>query len=116
MRTLKGENNFFTVKHPASKVVFCPLVGAELSRALTDHAATPDQKKMVDEAVFEFNTEVFKINRARGTYSPPLHRTIHRSSGGQKKSYYHHLSDGVHLNEEQRLKWAEDLVKASSRN
>ena len=113
---LSHKDKYFTKNHAASRVIFCPLVGVELSRVVNGHEVTEEQQLAVDKAVFEFNEQVFAINKRRSTFSPPLHRTIHRSSGKVKKSHYHHLEDGIHLNEEQKEKWADLLVKATARN
>ena len=113
---LNQEDKFMKKNYPASKIVFCPLVGIDLVRVVTAHRATPQQQQVVNEAIFAFNAEVFKLNKKRGTYSPSLHRTIHRSNGTTQKSHYHHLVYGLHLSEEQLTKWANEMVKASRNN
>ena len=75
-----------------------------------------DQQSWVDDAMFDFNSEVFKINKRRNSFSPPLHRTIHRMAGVVRKSHYHHLSDGLHPSDELKLKWSAWLVKATENN
>ena len=102
--TLDYEINFMTKKHPAAKVVFCPLVGLELGRVVNAHCTSQDQQLIVNEAVFTFNTKVFATYRESSTFSPALHRTIHRTLRGTKKSYYHYLKDGIHLTEDQKDK------------
>ena len=114
--TLDAENNTMKEKHPAAKVVFCPLVGLELERVVNEHTVEATHQLIVDEAVFKFNTKIFDLNKKRGTFSPSLHRTVHRSSKGIMKSHYHHLDDGIHLSEELKDKWAAELVKATSIN
>ena len=93
-------------------MVFCPLVGVVLIRLVNAHSVTPEQQAMVNEAVFEFNVETFKINKRRKTYAPPLHRTIHRSTGTSKKSHYHHLADGIHLSEDQKDKCTDNPMNS----
>ena len=80
------------------------------------HEVNSSQQQMVDEAVFSFNTETFVVNKERGTFSPSLHRSIHRSIRGVRRSYYHHLEDGIHLSDDQKDKWAAELVKATVNN
>ena len=60
-RALDQENSFLSKNHPASKIVFCPLVGAELARVVDAHPTTQIQQSFVDEAIFDFNNHVFKI-------------------------------------------------------
>ena len=114
--TLKRGNDFLTREHPAAKIVFCTLVGLELERVVNTHKVETHQQLMVDEAVFAFNDEIFAINKVRGTYSPSLHRSIHRSLRGVKRSYYHHLEDGIHLSDNQKDRWAAEMVKATANN
>ena len=49
-------------------------------------------------------------------FAPSLHRTVHRSKNGRKKSYYEHLRDGIHLGDYLKEKWAEEFVKAAKNN
>ena len=116
VKRLYDEDEFMRRQHPASRVVFCPLVGVELEEVVNSHAVNREQQEAVNEAVFDFNTEIFSINERRGTFSPSLHRTVHRTIRGKNKSYYHHLSDGIHPTEELKGKWADEFVKAIARN
>ena len=113
---LKEANERMTKGYPASKVVFCTLVGSQLSRIVDSHQTTDHQQTVVNEAVFDFNEEVFRINKQKGTFSPSLHRTIHRAKKGKRKSYYEHLSDGIHLQDHIKEKWADEIVKAATCN
>ena len=71
---------------------------------------------MVNNAVFCFNTAVFAVNKRRNTFSPALHRSVHKSVRGSKKSYYEHLDDGIHPTTKLKEKWAEEFVKAIGAN
>ena len=102
--------------HPAARVIFCPLVGVDLKRVVNAHAVTDHQQEAVNDAVFEFNMEVFSINKDRGSYSPSLHRTVHRSNKGIRRSHYHHLIDGIHLEDYIIDNWAEEFCKAIGQN
>ena len=101
---------------PASKVVFCTLIGSDLSRVVNSHKVNDHQQHIVNEAVFDFNEEIFKIIRERGTFSPSLHRTVHRAKNGKRKSFYDHLQDGIHLRDHIKDKWADEFVKAAKNN
>ena len=106
----------FKSEYPASKVIFCPLVGSELTRIVNEGETTERQQIAVNNAVFTFNEKVFKINARNELFSPSLHRTVHRSKNGVKKSHYSHLHDGIHLGEYLKDKWAEEFVKAAKHN
>ena len=85
-------------KHlPASKLVFCPLIGCDLKRIINCHAISEKQQEMVDNSLWEFNSKVFRINEENAAFSPSLHQTVHRVCKGKKRNYYHHLGDGLHL-------------------
>ena len=86
--TLRRIDQGFIDRFPASKVIFCTLVGVDLRRVVTKHGITDEQQQGVNNAIFDFNDEIFTINARRGTFSPSLHRTIHRSKNVVRKSYY----------------------------
>ena len=113
---LKTADDALSRDFPASKVVFCTLVGLELALVVNSHPVSQLQQLAVNEAVFDFNNEVFKINKRRGTFSPSLHRTIHRTKNGRRMCYYEHLEDGLHLSDSIKAKWAAEFTKAASRN
>ena len=114
--TLASEDQYIEKHHPASRVVFCPLVGVALGRVVNVHPINEDQQAAVDEAVFKFNEEVFIINKRRKVFSPSLYRTVHKSNRGKHKSFYQHLGDGIHLTNDLKEKWAVELVKATKNN
>ena len=116
IRSLRLENKYLLDNHPASKVVFCPLVGVDLIKVVTNKLITGVQQSAADEAVFEFNNEIFNLNKEKGTFSSALHRTIHRSKGSVRKSHYQHLDDGLHPTENLLEKWAHEFVKATGNN
>ena len=102
--------------YPASKVIFCPLIGSELSRLVNAHSTTQADQDIVNITVWDFNTLVFSINETRGTYSPPLHHQVHRFCKGRRREYYQHLEDGIHLTESLKEKWANLFIKAMAHN
>ena len=105
-----------TKNFPASRIVFCPLVGSELERVVNAHPIEPSDQEAVEEAVWEFNTQVFKINNRRGMRCPSLHHQVHRFCKGKRGAYYFHLVDGLHLNEDLKTKWAKSFLKAMAHN
>ena len=105
-----------TKNFPASKVGFCTLVGSDLSQVVNAHTTTLLQQESVDAAIFAFNDEILKKNKGQKTFSPSLHRTIHRSKNGKQKNFYDHLEDGIHLQDYIQDNWAIEFSKAASAN
>ena len=116
LSTISYEDSFMRSTHPAARVVFCTLVGVDLARVVSRQIIEREQQEAVNEAVFAYNTEIFAVNKKRGTFSPSLHRTVHRSARGKNKCHYHHLEDGIHLSENLQCQWATELVKAVKAN
>ena len=102
--------------YPASKVVFCPLIGSVLDKVVTSHKLSPTSQEEVNSAVWEFNNEVFKISRERGTFLPALQHQVHRYCKGVRRNYYHHLPDGLHLSESLKIKWANQFINSIAHN
>ena len=103
-------------KFPASKVIFCPLIGTDLGRVVNAHVVTQEDQHTVNNAVWEFNSEVFKISNERNTFCPALHHQVHRFCKGKRREYYHHLHDGLHLNDSLKEKWAQHFISAMAHN
>ena len=95
-------------------VVVCPLIASELCRVVTHGATTQEDQIEVEEAVWKYNSEVFRINKDRHTVSPSLHHQVHRYCKGRRRAYYHHLSDGIHLTDYLKGKWAAEFVQIVS--
>ena len=116
VKVLTEADQRFSKKFPASKVIFCPLIGSELKRVVNAHPTSQGEQEAVEEAVWEFNSQVFKINNRRGVMTPSLHHQVHRMCKGKRCTCYHHLADGIHLTEDLKLKWAKQFVKAIAHN
>ena len=101
---------------PASKIIFCPLVGTDLARVVSEHQVSKEDQIAVEEAIWEFNSQVFAISKRRGNFTPPLHHQVHRFCKGTRRAYYHHLMDGIHLSDYLKLQWAQNFIKAMARN
>ena len=101
---------------PASKVVFCPLVGSDLSGVVNAHPVSLQDQSAVDVAVWNFNSEVFRISNERNTYCPALQQLVHRFLKGKKRVYYHHLHDGLHPSDYLKTKWAKQFLNAVAHN
>ena len=110
---LKEADRYIMEKYPASKVIFCPMVGMELSKVVTDPGTVSQREQaMVDGTVWEYNEEVRNINIKNGLQTPFLLPPIHRGTNGKRKAYYSHLSEGVNPSKYIMGKWAKALVHA----
>ena len=110
--TLTEESEFMVKSHPASKVIFCPLVGVDLERVVNEHEIKNAQHDAVDQAGFRFNEKIFEIKRERKVFSLSLHRSVHRSMRGKERSFYQQLAECIHLSEALKDKWVSELLKA----
>ena len=115
LKSLSIANEALSKDFPASKVV-CQLIASDLKRVVTYGTINLDDQNEVEEAVWKFNTEVFRINKETGTISPSLHHQVHRFCKGKRRAYYHHLQDGLHLSDYLKGKWADEFVTVMSHN
>ena len=103
-----GEKHFYT-EMPASKVVFCRLVGADLKKVLRKHAE--NEQFVYDEAIYKLNENIFKMNIEKQLYAPDMATPVHRKSNNKNISHYHHLgNDGIHLSEDLCEKWVKKML------
>ena len=116
LEVLNNANKRMYKEFPASKVVFCPLIASELARVVNHGVTTQENQHEVEEAVWEFNSNVFKINKERGVVSPSLHHQVHRYCKRKRRNYYHHLDDGIHLSEYLLNKWADEFATVMAHN
>ena len=114
--TVREADSSFKKDFPASSIVFCPLVGSDLLRVVNAHPTTLENQITVNDAVWDFNSEIYKINKERATFNPPLQHCVHRYCKGKRHDYYHHLQDGIHLSESLKEKWASQFVAAIAHN
>ena len=114
--TFRRADEHLSKNHPASKVVFCPLPGSELKRVVTAHVTSIEDQRTVEDAIWELNSTIFKINSRRGTFCPALQHQVHRFCKGTRRAYYHHLADGIHPTDYLREKWANEFVVAMAQN
>ena len=113
---LQSANKRFKEIFLATKIIFCPLVGLELERVVTEHSVSQEDQEIVNDAVWEFNSQVFKINEERKSYCPALQQQVHRFCKGKRRNCYYHLHDGIHPNNSLKEKWAHHFVKAIAHN
>ena len=116
LRCLERADGRLKKYFPASTVVFCPLIASELAKVVKSGSTTDRNQQTVEDAIWEFNSEVFKLNKARNTSSPALHHQVHRYCKGRRRAYYHHLGDGLHPNGHLKEKWAKEFIRVIARN
>ena len=97
---------------PASNLIVCNIIGADLEKDLKRH--TDYEQYVMDEAIFEINDYVFKRNIEKGFWAPDMASPVHRETNGTRKCFYNHMAtDGLHLGEGLKLKWAKKLLKTA---
>ena len=105
---------FLHKKHPATKVIFCALAGAQLDLVVPS-PCNLDQVNL-NNAIWSFNVELVKKYENSESFHPRLDRPVHRTSRGARKDYYHHLRDGLHPNELTLYHWAKEIIKTVQQN
>ena len=108
------EEDVFNKKAPATKMVFCNLLGADLSRALKQDAEV--QQIILNEAIYLINEDIFQKNIVKKLFAPDLASPVHRQINGKNTTFLKHLSsDGIHLTRELKKKWARKMYSTSSK-
>ena len=102
---MEDEDKRFKKELPASKLIFCKIVGANLENVLKRQAET--EQLVMDEAIYQINEYIFRKNIDKGLWAPDMATPVHRMINGKMKSNYDHLSrDGIHLSQELKKSWA----------
>ena len=111
---IENEERKFKKELPASNLIFCRLVGANLEKVLKKHADF--EQFVMDEAIYKINDYIFRKNIEKGLWAPDMATPVHRMAKGETKSYYNHLADdGIHLSQELKEKWAKKLLKTADK-
>ena len=114
VKTMEEAEEFMSKEHPATKFIFCPIPGADLSAVLKKNAEKEQQ--VIDEAMWIYNEEIFQKNVLKNEYAPNFAEPIHRQIKGIKRTFLQHLDiDGIHLSKSLKEKWAKKIVKLSDR-
>ena len=88
----------FTKERPATKVIYCPIMGANLDIIL--HREAKLEQTILNEGIWALKTKFFELNNKRGYYSQNLIAPVHRIIKGKRKYIYHHLqTNGLELTE-----------------
>ena len=107
--------NLLKKDHPVAVIVFCPIVGLDLRKAVPH--TSDKQQQWVNNAVWSFNIELNKMRDEFKFCYPFLASPVHRIENKKHKSYYHHLAeDGLHLTQQINKVLATQIVKAFDRN
>ena len=110
------ENGLYHLQkeHPATKIIFCSIPSVFLEYVVP--CPTEDQQEIATNSIWNFNVAVRATNKKLGHYHPRLERPVHRMIAGNRKNYYHHLSDGLHPSQFMLAKWAQELIKSMGHN
>ena len=112
---MEKEELKFKKKAPATNMVFCNLIGADLSKVLKKREVEEEQK-ILNEAIYIINDDVFQKNIVKELFAPDLASPIHRQINGKNMSFLHHLdSDGIHLSLDMKRKWARKMFKTTKK-
>ena len=111
---IEEEEATFRKEVPASSVIFCNMIGANLSNVLKKNAT--EEQKILDDAIYLINEDIFQKNIVKEVYAPDLASPVHRKIKGENMTFLHHLSsDGIHLGADLKKKWAKKMYKTSLR-
>ena len=103
---------------PLTKFVFCPLIGVDVWKYIPHIAReVPGLQDMITGAVMEVNIHILRLNQKRASRMPHFASQVH---AWKHNRFYHHLElldkDGIHLTNNIKRKWAEQLLKAIDLN
>ena len=89
LKMVDKADKHFCKDRPATKVIYCPVIGADLGRLLGRDAA--QQQLILNEGVWALNQKFYGLNKARSYYCPNMVVPVHRIVSGKRKNCYHHL-------------------------
>ena len=102
----------FQKDRPATKVIYCPIIGVDLGMVLKREAR--EQQLILNEGIWALNLKFFELNNKRGYYCPNLMLPVHRIINKKRKNCYHHLQeDRLKLSDELNKRWASEMIKAA---
>ena len=111
---MEEEEEIFREKAPASKMAFCNLIGADLSKVLKKDAHV--EQEILNEAIYMINEDIFQKNIVKKLFAPDLASPVHRQINGINMTFLDHLgNDGIHLGAELKKKWAKKMFKTSQK-
>lgn len=94
-------------------VTFCPITGMDIAKYNGLVAEHPDQENL-DRIIVEVNKAIIARNSMNHVVTPWTASEVHyNKKGGRKKTRYYKLaSDGLHLSDTLKEKWARILYNA----
>ena len=102
----------FLKERPATKVIYCPIMGVNLNLLLQKESET--EQAILNEGIWALNRKFFELNNKRGFFCPNTAKPVHRIIKGKMKNCYHHLGpDGLKLTEDLETSWADEMIKAT---
>ena len=108
---MEDEDKRFKKELPASKLIFCRMVGANLENVLKRQAET--EQLVMDEAIYQINEYIFRKNIDKELWAPDMATPVHRINGKMKSNYEHLSRDGIHLSQELKKSGAKKLLKTA---
>ena len=114
IKIIEHEEKRFKKELPASKLIFCRIVGADLEKVLRKKSDC--DQHILNESIYEINNYIHKKNIIGNMWAPDMATPVHRQIRGENKSCYNHLSnDGLHLSQDLRKKWAKKILSVTDR-
>ena len=111
---LEREEDTFYENAPASKMVYCNMVGADLSKVLKREVN--EEQQILNEAIYIINEDIFQKNIVKNLYAPDLASPVHRKINGNNMSFLYHLdNDVIHLSLDMKRRWARKMFKTSQK-
>ena len=111
---IEEEEDTFIKHAPATKMAYCNLLGADLSKVLRRDADF--EQSVLNEAIYMINEDIFQKNIVKNLFAPDLASPVHRQIKGEYKTFLDHLAaDGIHLSSDLKKKWAKKMYKTVSK-
>ena len=112
LKMVEEADQTFLKDGPATKIIYCPIIGVDLSILLNKMAQ--EEQLILNEGIWALNSKFFELNNKRGYFCPNLMVPVHRIIQGKRKNYYHHLHEGFRLTEELENRLAKEMIKATN--
>lgn len=97
-------------------VVFCPIVGLDLTVYSPTNTEASLQQPIINQAVKQINQFIYAVNTSNHVPTPLLESTIHKCKGKSRTTYINHyskLEDGCHPSPATRSQWASIIYKST---
>ena len=73
-------------------------------------------QQVMNDSIYEINEYIHKKNIKKLQWAPDMATPVHRQIRGENSSHYNHLaSDGIHISQDLRKKWAKKILSTAER-